>query len=262
METRTLLDYYDNLDPTSDFLADVTYEVNYAQKYLEKKLTDYNRSVPTYKLAIVLDIDDTALSNYPDFVRTHFANDLATQNNRYLAANAPAVIPILNLYQYAYEQNVDVFFITARKTFQDDSPEAIEKIEKCTAKNLVESGYHDYAHLFLAKNEDSKLSTKEFKSKTRQRLEEDGYKIVLNLGDQPSDLEGGYAESTYKIPNQLYPDTLPDTFTSKVSQKSYSRQLPSLVTQGLFKETANESTSSTQQNTCSIADEKLMRHSF
>ena len=31
-----------------------------------------------------------------------------------------------------------------------------------------------------------------------------GYDIVANFGDQFSDLNGGFADSTYKIPNPMY----------------------------------------------------------
>ena len=31
-----------------------------------------------------------------------------------------------------------------------------------------------------------------------------GYWIIENMGDQPSDLAGGYAERTFKLPNPFY----------------------------------------------------------
>ena len=38
----------------------------------------------------------------------------------------------------------------------------------------------------------------------RRRLTEQGYTVLLTLGDQPSDLEGGYAERAYLVPNPFY----------------------------------------------------------
>ena len=35
----------------------------------------------------------------------------------------------------------------------------------------------------------------------RAQIEQQGYTIIANLGDQPSDLAGGYAERTYQLPN-------------------------------------------------------------
>ncbi len=31
-----------------------------------------------------------------------------------------------------------------------------------------------------------------------------GYAIIVNIGDQYSDLKGGYCETVYKIPNHIY----------------------------------------------------------
>jgi len=31
-----------------------------------------------------------------------------------------------------------------------------------------------------------------------------GYTIIVNIGDQMSDLDGGFAERTYKLPNPFY----------------------------------------------------------
>ena len=36
------------------------------------------------------------------------------------------------------------------------------------------------------------------------KLTEAGYTIVLSMGDQQSDLDGGYAERTFKLPNPVY----------------------------------------------------------
>jgi hypothetical protein len=39
---------------------------------------------------------------------------------------------------------------------------------------------------------------------TRQHIESLGYDIVANFGDQFSDLNGGFADETFKIPNPIY----------------------------------------------------------
>ena len=44
----------------------------------------------------------------------------------------------------------------------------------------------------------------QYKSLTRQHIESLGYDIVANFGDQFSDLKGGFADPTYKIPNPMY----------------------------------------------------------
>lgn len=75
----------------------------------------------------------------------------------------------------------------------------------------------DADHMFLkdADNPPSYLSacatpgtwtctTVQYKSGTRKHIEDLGYDIIANFGDQYSDLDGGYADKTYKIPNPTY----------------------------------------------------------
>jgi predicted secreted acid phosphatase len=44
----------------------------------------------------------------------------------------------------------------------------------------------------------------EYKANTRKHIESLGYDIVLNVGDQWSDLQGGHADYTLKLPNPTY----------------------------------------------------------
>jgi hypothetical protein len=44
----------------------------------------------------------------------------------------------------------------------------------------------------------------QYKSGTRKHIESLGYDIVANFGDQYSDLDGGYADKTFKLPNPTY----------------------------------------------------------
>lgn len=50
----------------------------------------------------------------------------------------------------------------------------------------------------------AECTTIEYKSQTRKHLESQGYDIVANFGDQYSDLQGGYGDKRYKIPNPMY----------------------------------------------------------
>jgi hypothetical protein len=45
----------------------------------------------------------------------------------------------------------------------------------------------------------------QYKPATRRHIEDDpGYEIAAGFGDRYSDLEGGYADRTYKLPNPTY----------------------------------------------------------
>jgi hypothetical protein len=46
--------------------------------------------------------------------------------------------------------------------------------------------------------------TIQYKSGVRAHIEDLGYEIVANFGDQFSDLKGGFADRTFKLPNPNY----------------------------------------------------------
>ncbi len=108
-----------------------------------------------------------------------------------------------------------VIGLTGRNTAQQDA----------TIANLTQEGYVDAAGkpLFTAAHyytkwlstatppayitcvDRAKCTTIEYKSGTRRYLEnQKGLDIVANLGDQFSDLKGGYADATFKLPNPTY----------------------------------------------------------
>ena len=47
-------------------------------------------------------------------------------------------------------------------------------------------------------------TTTHYKTATREHIESLGYDIVANFGDQFSDLAGGFADKTFKLPNPNY----------------------------------------------------------
>ncbi len=47
-------------------------------------------------------------------------------------------------------------------------------------------------------------SAADFKAPQRQAIESEGYTIIANMGDQPSDLDGGFSERTFLLPNPFY----------------------------------------------------------
>ena len=50
----------------------------------------------------------------------------------------------------------------------------------------------------------AKCTTIEYKSPTRKHVAAQGHRIVANLGDQFSDLIGGYGDRQVKLPNPTY----------------------------------------------------------
>jgi hypothetical protein len=143
------------------------------------------------KPAIVLDIDETSLSNYAFLAATGFTSAGAGLALSAGAGGAPAIAPVLALFRYARDHGVATFFITGRPSL----------VESQTIGNLKAAGYTGYTKLFLKPGGQGTLT---YKAGTREQLEKDGYTIVANVGDQDSDLAGGHAERAFKIPNPYY----------------------------------------------------------
>ena len=104
-----------------------------------------------------------------------------------------ALAPTVALVRRARELGVAVFFVTGRP------PE----LREATERNLREQGY-EWDGVVLQPAGASFASAVDFKAPERKRIAERGYTILLSMGDQQSDLDGGYAERTFKLPNPVY----------------------------------------------------------
>ena len=150
------------------------------------------------KLAAVFDIDDTSVSNYEELAATNFDQAAPTLVLAAAQANSPAIQPTHDLYQLALRKHVAVFFITGR-------PESIPMAREATETQLRRAGYREYEALILQDRGDLSLDfVAPYKSSKRAEIERDGYDIVLNIGDQESDLAGGHADRAFKLPNPFY----------------------------------------------------------
>lgn len=159
-----------------------------ARVYLEQ-----NRAGKS-KPAMVLDIDETSLSNYPLMDDEDFGFDQERFNAWIQKAQTPPIESTVELYHYAKSQKVACFFITGR----------VETDRAWTVQDLRHGGYADWDGLYLKPVDYKERSIVAFKSGVRKKLSEQGYQILVNIGDQMSDLEGGYSESVYKLPNPMY----------------------------------------------------------
>ena len=176
---------------------DVAKVVAAARVWLDK------RARTAVKPAIVLDIDETSLSNWPAMRVNSWTRipdgpcDLQKGPCGVRAwqamAQSKAIAPVLELAQRARKLGVAIFFITGRPP----------RLREATERNLREQGFDWTAVIFKPDNADF-ASVVDFKAPERRKITEQGYTIILNLGDQESDLTGGYAERTFKLPNPVY----------------------------------------------------------
>jgi predicted secreted acid phosphatase len=157
----------------------------------------------TNRPAVVFDIDETALSNWEvikanDFGR--FINgpcnlpDACAWRAWDLTAQSAVIQPTLDTYNMAKSLGVATFFITGR----DEGQRA------ATERNLRDAGYTGWTRLIMAPPGVQYASAADFKAPQRASIEAQGYTIIANIGDQPSDLAGGAAQQTFLLPDPFY----------------------------------------------------------
>ncbi|MCQ8240697.1 HAD family acid phosphatase [Rhizosaccharibacter radicis] len=163
------------------------------------------RAAAVSKPALVLDIDETSLSNWDSMVADDFGFIFGGRCDHLPAgpcgfgswvdrAAAPAIAPTLALARRARSLGVAVFFITGRKADETDA----------TARNLRQAGYADWSGLVLEPVGSHFAKAEDFKAPARAEIERQGYTILATVGDQWSDLLGGHAERGFKLPNPWY----------------------------------------------------------
>ncbi|GAB1490004.1 HAD family acid phosphatase [Opitutaceae bacterium] len=163
-----------------------------ARSWVEQRAA---RRAPGERLAVVFDIDETVLSSYPQMKDQDFGYVAEVWNDWVDRGVAPAIGPVRAVYRTARERGVDVFFVTGRQDPRDRAG---------TEANLRREGMGDYARLVLAPESDDFATTAERKAAQRAALAREGWTIIASVGDQESDLTGGHAERTFKLPNPFY----------------------------------------------------------
>jgi acid phosphatase len=108
--------------------------------------------------------------------------------------SADVIAPTLEVFRTSRARGIDVFFITGRR----------EANRRGVESNLRAVGYDDFKSVAMRPNDLHNKSAADFKAPERAKIAAAGYTIIANVGDQPSDLAGGYAERTFLIPNPYY----------------------------------------------------------
>jgi predicted secreted acid phosphatase len=146
--------------------------------------------------AIVLDIDETSLSNIQFEYHYNFGFEDSLWNAWVKEAAAPAIKPTLELAKWAARERISIFFISGREQLSKNIS------SDPTVRNLKRVGYPKWSGIYF-KNHRS-ISTADFKTSARKEIASKGYTIIANIGDQYSDFVGGYAEGKFKLPDPMY----------------------------------------------------------
>ncbi|GCD92096.1 HAD family acid phosphatase [Nocardioides sp. LS1] len=180
-------------------------------------------TAPAPNLAVVFDADDTTLWTYDmEDGAMHFNFDPTLQGTWVHDGLFPATPGMVDFVKAVADKGYNVYGLTGRGESQ----------EADTLANLSKVGYTEFnADNFFTKfgsadtkpayldchtsvdpaDDPAKCTTVEYKAGTRKHIEQDlGQTIVLNIGDQWSDLQGGYALHTVKLPNPTYYLPSPD----------------------------------------------------
>ncbi|HEV7625228.1 MAG TPA: HAD family acid phosphatase, partial [Streptomyces sp.] len=92
--------------------------------------------------------------------------------------------------RYADSRGVAVYFVTARPGI----------IYSLTEHNLKQAGF-PISGLYVRDLPDIFDEVSKYKTAKRAEIEAKGYKIIANIGNTPTDMAGGHAEKTFKLPD-------------------------------------------------------------
>jgi HAD superfamily, subfamily IIIB (Acid phosphatase) len=185
----------------SQYIGSGRYEADIASVVAEARRYLQTRARAGGRLAII--IDETSLSNLPALEANQWGYVLGGPCDlprgpcgvvRWIEmARSDPILPVRDLASLARRLGVAVFFITGRA----------ESMREATERNLRAAGY-EWTGLVLRPDGQPPPSAADFKAPERKRIADQGYAIVVNVGDQVSDLAGGHAERAYKLPNPIY----------------------------------------------------------
>lgn len=190
LQKQRLINYHNS----GDYYHDISSVTQKALYYLKFRINQNKHRGKPKQLAIVFDIDETALSNYDDMVRLDFGGTAADIEALEADAHDPAIPYTRTLYTFAKNNNIAIFFITSRR----------EHLRKMTEKNLLTDGYRQWSGLFMKPDDYHQPSVIPYKTAMRKKITQMGYDIIFTMGDQDSDLKGGYADMAFKLPDPFY----------------------------------------------------------
>ena len=137
------------------------------------------------KPLFIFDIDETLLTAKNLKGRIKTPNDIFKLQYYPIFAGIPQMI---ELHNWIHQKGVDTILVTGRKI----------STQKSTIENLKKVGVDNYSKIYF---KEGKGSSEDYKIRVRRNLVEDGYEIIANIGDQITDLTGGYAEHVFLLPS-------------------------------------------------------------
>jgi len=189
---KEVREYHDCTCKCGCYTHDIDAQADKAIAFLRRRAAHRKNNE---KLALILDIDETSLSNYVEETGADFAYK-ADAFDAWVQSAQAAVIPgTLRLYKEAQQLGVAIFFITGRT----------ENERLATERNLRAQGFDNWKLLVMRPATHGSQTIGEYKAVVRGQIVNDGYTLALNVGDQWSDLRGRpEAEYSVKYPDPYY----------------------------------------------------------
>ena len=187
---QNVIKYYN----TGAYQRELLKTTQQASRYISQRSEKNTHLNHPEKLALILDIDETSLSNFAYMKQNDFSYDEKKFHQYMLQGSANAIIPTLELYKHAEKKNISIFFITGRKISEARS----------TICNLHQAGYQHWQQVFFKPLIYHANTLAIFKATIRKKIQDQGYTIIASIGDQISDCTGGYTEKCFKLPNPWY----------------------------------------------------------
>lgn len=189
-------------------------------------LSSGRRATSNATRAIVLDVDDTALANWNYELCSNWAFDTGSYVQFVTQQRFPPVPGMVAMASQAAARGYAVFYVTGRDASQEaptlgnltrdgigfdagfPEPTTLPDGEDGLFVRPAVGSYPAYLDMpqfcAAAIAAHATCPTVRFKSGVRAHLEDLGFEIVANFGDQPSDLNGGFADKTFRMPNPNY----------------------------------------------------------
>jgi len=174
--------------------------------------------------AIVLDVDDTTLTTWNYEIYSNW--DFNPTTNATFVSNQlfPGTPGMVGMVQKAADEGYAIFFLTGRPATQEaatlgnltsdgvgvdagyPTPTTLNDGEDGLFTKPAIANYPAYLQSACTDelSQGKACTTVHYKSATRAHIESLGYEVVANFGDQFSDLIGGSADKTFKMPNPNY----------------------------------------------------------
>ena len=222
---QQIRNYYGDPLGTGTFASDSSYAKEaegVAAKGSEKlaRVARWHKSAPAK--AIVLDVDDTSLATWNYEIFSNWSFNPATNATYVTNQLFPPVPGMVDMANTASAEGYAIFYLTGRPATQEaatlgnltsdgigvdagfPAPTTLNDGEDGLFTKPAVADYPDYLKAACAGDPNGSCTTAHYKTATRAHIESLGYDIVANFGDQFSDLVGGFADKTFKMPNPNY----------------------------------------------------------